>query len=304
MAKYTDLEGALANPKDVTNLNLHHNDLTELSPEIGQLTNLPHLDLKSNKLESLPSEIGQLNNLTRLELGCSYFEYLDWADIFNKLTPMTNLTFLGLVGDVDDVRDLYIKIKSLPFEIRQLTNLRELSFLHPEDFDGTHFEETCELDYGQAALILSGLPNLQKVLPEKLGDLVKMVRQPESFTVTILDISNIDLTFLHSEIGLLPVLRKLDLSGNKLQVLPVQIGELTNLNMLDLSGNNLACLPASIGHLASLQILDLSRNDLDDKTIEFVQQELPNCQILVAKDEENSVSVDIQNLKTNAIKLV
>jgi len=40
MARYTDLDQALANPQDVTELNLDRNNLTDLPPEIGQLTNI------------------------------------------------------------------------------------------------------------------------------------------------------------------------------------------------------------------------------------------------------------------------
>jgi internalin A len=50
-------------------LNLSGMDLSDLPPEIGQLTNLISLDLRDNKLHSLPESIGQLINLTSIDLS-------------------------------------------------------------------------------------------------------------------------------------------------------------------------------------------------------------------------------------------
>ena len=56
MAKYTDLDEALANPQDVTELDLSSNyNQSSLPTEIGQLTNLTSLNLSDNDLENLPA---------------------------------------------------------------------------------------------------------------------------------------------------------------------------------------------------------------------------------------------------------
>jgi len=77
----------------VTALDLSHEGLTVLPPEIGQLTSLTQLNLSGNKLTALPPQIGQLNNLTTLVL---------WNKRLNALPPeigqLTNLTWLVL-GD-------------------------------------------------------------------------------------------------------------------------------------------------------------------------------------------------------------
>ena len=70
MAKYTDLDQALANPTDVTELDLRGNEELESLPvEIGQLTDLTNLNLGGNNLENLPGEIRQLTNLEYLDLS-------------------------------------------------------------------------------------------------------------------------------------------------------------------------------------------------------------------------------------------
>ena len=45
-------------------LDLRFTQLSDLAPEIGQLTHLKSLYIHSTPLSSLPSEIGQLTNLT------------------------------------------------------------------------------------------------------------------------------------------------------------------------------------------------------------------------------------------------
>jgi len=52
-----------------TVLNLNHNQLSSLPPEISQLSNLTELSLENNQFSSLSPEISQLSNLTTLSLS-------------------------------------------------------------------------------------------------------------------------------------------------------------------------------------------------------------------------------------------
>jgi GTPase SAR1 family protein len=77
-----------------------------------------------------------------------------------------------------------------------------------------------------------------------------------------LNLSQLALSEVPSEISLLTNLRRLDLSGNQLTHLPAEIGQLTNLHGLRLSESELTQLPAEIGQLTSLQWLSFSEGKL------------------------------------------
>lgn len=59
--------------KSLTHLTLARNKLTQVPPDIGQLTQLTHLDLSSNGLSSLPSEAFSLKLLIEINLSHNRF---------------------------------------------------------------------------------------------------------------------------------------------------------------------------------------------------------------------------------------
>ncbi|MCI5168325.1 MAG: hypothetical protein D3903_20095, partial [Candidatus Electrothrix sp. GM3_4] len=110
-----------------TELDLSRQELTELPPELFQLTKLTSLDLKYNQIENIPQDIGQLVHLLSLDLDGN-----EVTELPSKLFQLKNLFFLG-IGD--------IKLTTLPPEIVQLTSLtsldiiaNQLSYLPPELF--------------------------------------------------------------------------------------------------------------------------------------------------------------------------
>jgi small GTP-binding protein len=93
-------------------LDLSHNQLRELPPEISQLSHLRQLDLSTNQLSELPPEIGQLINLERLDLHDNQLSELPLG-----IGKLSNLQLL-------DVRRN--QLRSLPPEIGRLINLQQL----------------------------------------------------------------------------------------------------------------------------------------------------------------------------------
>ncbi|NJR32207.1 MAG: hypothetical protein HC778_04325 [Chamaesiphon sp. CSU_1_12] len=76
-----DLQKCLpVNDKKATSkshLHLSRNNLTSISPDIGNLTQLTCIELSSNRLTSLPASIGNLNNLSHLDYEViNYLSYL------------------------------------------------------------------------------------------------------------------------------------------------------------------------------------------------------------------------------------
>jgi internalin A len=120
-------------------LDLSDMQLSELPPEIGQLTTLPSLNLSFNQLQTLPGEIGQLTNLTSVNFWRNQLRTLP-----KEIGQLTNLTSLNLssnqlqtlpeeIGQLTNLTSLNLssnQLQTLPEEIGQLTNLTSLIIEH------------------------------------------------------------------------------------------------------------------------------------------------------------------------------
>ena len=229
--------------REVRYLNLSWNQLSELPPEIGQLTSLKFLDIGYNQLSQLPPEISQLTSLQSLHLS---------SNPISELPPE--------IGQLANLRSLYLRnnpISELPSEIGQL---RGLYFLYLWNNQLDHFP-----------MVISQLRNLQflNLRNNELNQLPSEISQLTN--LQFLYIGDNKLSQCSEEVGQLTNLQSFDLSGNQLSELPPEIGQLTNLQSFDLSGNQLSELPPEIGQLTNLQSFDLSGNQLSELPLEIME---------------------------------
>ena len=204
----------------LTDLAISDNQLTSLPPEIGQLTALKELHLQNNQLTSLPSEIKTLKDLEKLILDGNQLTSLP-----PEIGQLSALLKLDLRSN---------KLTRLPPEIGQLNALRELN-----------------LSY-----------NLLTSLPSEIG---------QRHELTVLDLTSNNLRSLPPEIGKLSLLKRLLLHHNQLTSLPPEIGRLSALTELHLASSQLTSLPPEIGQLCALKEIYLQDNQLTSLPPEICQ---------------------------------
>jgi len=223
-------------PKKVTELTLCFEELTELPPDLGQLTQLQTLDLSFNQLTQFPPEIAQLTQLQELYLNDNQLLQLSPA-----LGHLTQLQSLVLSGN---------RLTQLPPEMGHLTQLQLLD-LNSNQL--THLPPTLGQLTSLQQLNLSN--NRLTQLPPQLGQLTLLQQ---------LDLSDNQLTDLPPELGQLTLLQRLDLSHNQLTKLPADFKRLTQLQQLSLRDNQLTHLPLEIRQLA--RFMEANINKLSDET--------------------------------------
>ncbi|MEA5467065.1 leucine-rich repeat domain-containing protein [Leptothoe sp. PORK10 BA2] len=241
--RLTQIPPEIGNLSSLTALYLAENQLTQLPEELTTLTNLRFLELSENKLGHLPQRLGKLSKLRSLKLGNNLL-----SELPPEIVQLTALTKLGLRGN---------KLTELPPEIVQITALTLL------DLSSNQLRELPPEIVQLTALTSLYLDdNKLTELPPKVVQLTAL---------TLLDLDDNKLTELPPEIVQLTALTELYLSSNQLRELPPEIFQLTALTSLDLSFNQLSELPPEIVQLTALTELYLSSNQLRKLPPEIVQ---------------------------------
>ncbi len=149
-------------------------------------------------------------------------------------------------------------------------------------------------DHSNVLLALQLAQNYQSEFEAHYGGTVEDYRilltwLEEQFTVeyplsnTVLDLAELDLDEIPTQIGLLTHIIKLRLYGNHLlKRLPSEISRLKNLKILDLQECPLGSLPPEIGHLNQLEELNVRNNHIETLPPEFIH--LENLTYLDLKD--------------------
>ena len=253
----TELPPEIGQLTSLKNLSISQNQLTSLPPEIGHLTNLQTLSVHDNQLTSLPPEIGHLTNLNRLDLYHNQLSHLppELGQLVNlhRLDLSTNHLSLipSEIGQLSNLVRLYLynnQLSQLPTAIGQLSRLRRIDLynncltqLPAEFWQLTHLQ----------VLFLHN--NQLSQIPPAIGQLVHL---------EVLYLSSNLFSQIPPAIGQLAHLQTLFLRQNQLSRIPSELGQLAGLTHLDISTNQLSRIPAEIGQLSQLQKLCLRNNKI------------------------------------------
>ena len=229
--------------ENLTVLDLSANQLTDLPPELFQLTKLTRLDLNNNRLTALPAEIAQLTNLTVLNLSGNQLTTLP-----AEISKLTKLNTLNLNNNL---------FTTLPSEFAQLANLTRLGLS-----DNQFIALPLEIGQLTKLTLLNISGNHLAIFPTEIAQLANL---------TQLNLCRIHLATLSVEIAQLTKLTDLNLSDNKLTEIPAQVAQLTKLTYLNLSNNKLTAIPTENAQLSNLTYLNLSGNQLITLPSEFAR---------------------------------
>jgi internalin A len=254
-------------------LNLSNLGLTELPPELFELTELRVLWLSDNQLTSLPPEFGALRQLQRLRLDrnqlaalpAEFGELTELRELMLHTNQLTNLPeafwqliqlrFLSLGGN---------QLAELPVAIGCLHKLRVLSIGYTAKLRGKYYSSDSGNYLTRIPKELAQLSDLQRLYLDN-NQLSAMPMELTQLNALLdLQLHNNQLTSMPVELAQLSQLERLSFSGNQLTEVPVELVHLHQLQKLWLDNNQITSLPAELAQLSNLQGLYLHNNRLTE----------------------------------------
>ncbi|XP_060063340.1 protein flightless-1 homolog [Ylistrum balloti] len=235
------IPGKIFHHEDLSVVDLSHNKLVEVPPELENATNVIVLNLSHNQIEMIPNQLFiNLTDIFFLDLSNNLFETLP-----PQMRRLTNLQTLILNNN-----------PLVHAQLRQLPALLSLQTLHMRDTQRT------------LANFPSGLDTLTNLQDVDLSN-NDLPRVPETLykvsSLKRLNLSGNQITELSLVIDTWIHLETLNLSRNKLTALPSSLHKLASLKKLYLNSNLLDFegIPANIGKLHNLEIFSATNNQLE-----------------------------------------
>ncbi|XP_042506458.1 LRR receptor-like serine/threonine-protein kinase ERL1 [Macadamia integrifolia] len=274
----------------VISLNLSNLNLGgEISPAIGDLTNLQVIDLKGNQLTGqIPDEIGDCLSLKFLDLsGNSLFGDIPFS--ISKLKQLEDLTLKNnmLAGPIPSTLSQLPNLKTLDLALNRLTGeiprliywneVLQYLGLRGNSLTGTLSSDMCQLT-GLWYFDVRG-NNLSGTIPDSIGNCTSFeildisynhITGEIPYNIGFLQVATLSLQGnrlrgkIPEVIGLMQALAVLDLSENELVgPIPPILGNLTFTGKLYLHGNKLTGpIPPELGNMTKLSYLQLNNNQL------------------------------------------
>ncbi|EMF83368.1 leucine rich repeat protein [Leptospira weilii serovar Topaz str. LT2116] len=208
--KVAKLPNTIGNLKNLKELSIYSEKLTEFPIDICGLTNLEYLYIWTKKIGKLPEEIGNLANLNHLNLSGNKLKNL--PKDFSKLTRLKKLN----LGDN--------KFEKIPAALYGMNSIEELDLRNNpfQNLDGigklTGLETICLYEIG-----------IRELTPE-IGQL-KSCRY--------FDLTQTEMEEIPKEIGDMDSMYSLTISKAKVRFLPDSIGKLKNCKRLDFQHNQI-----------------------------------------------------------------
>ncbi|XP_043724151.1 LRR receptor-like serine/threonine-protein kinase SIK1 [Telopea speciosissima] len=274
----------------VVSLNLSNLNLGgEISPAIGDFTNLQVIDLKGNQLTGqIPDEIGDCVSLKFLDLSGNLL-YGDIPFSISKLKQLEDLTLKNnvLTGPIPSTLSQLPNLKTLDLAQNRLTGeiprliywneVLQYLGLRGNSLTGTLSPDMCQLT-GLWYFDVRG-NNLSGTMPDSIGNCTSFeildisynqITGEIPYNIGFLQVATLSLQGnrltgkIPEVIGLMQALAVLDLSENELVgPIPPILGNLTFTGKLYLHSNKLTGpIPPELGNMTKLSYLQLNNNQL------------------------------------------
>lgn len=276
-------------------IDLHGNNLNELTSGLTSLTHLTNINLSRNRLTNTCMDVlGQLPSLRQLQLTKNLLE----GPLHDSVGNLVNLELLDLQDN---------SITDLGPALREMTKLRNLAVAGNRLISiPSYVFESLFLDEINAArnriagsLIPEGLTNLAALRSLDVSrNALTAISESESLNLLSLQ----DLNITDNRICMIPDMSEwrslinFCAGGNKLANLPEGLASLTKLKTLDVSRNDIKQLDSRLGLMDNLTALEVGNNPLRERRqltmkTEDLKKELrarlPSTSELAAHGEED-----------------